>query len=87
MPWDNWQDGIKQGKDKKSDFSVSSTAAIKQRDQMQLEERRVNFRLQLWSHTPSVTEVRGHRDTLLTGLLLQSYRLAYRPILLFCFFS
>lgn len=45
MPWDNRQDGIKQGKDKKSAFSVSSTAVIKLHDQMQLEEGRVNFSL------------------------------------------
>lgn len=43
MPWDNRQDGIKQGKEKKSAFSVSSTAGIKQHDQMQLEEGRVNI--------------------------------------------
>lgn len=73
MPWNNWQDGIKQGKDKKSAFSVSSTAMIKQHDQMQLEEGRVNFSLQLWGHTPSLTEDRGHRDTLLTGLLLVAF--------------
>lgn len=73
MPWDNRQDGIKQGKDKKSAFSVSSTAGIRQHDQMQLEEGRVNFSLQLGDHTPSLTEVRGHRDTLLTGLPLVAF--------------
>lgn len=77
MPWDNRQDGIKQGKDKKSAFSVSSTAGIRQHDQMQLEEGRVNFSLQLGDHTPSLTEVRGHRDTLLTGLPLVAFPVCF----------
>lgn len=76
MPWDNRQDGIKQGKGKKSAFSVSSTAGMKH-DQMQLEEGRVNISLQLGGHTPSLTEVRGHRDTLLTGLLLVAFSVCF----------